>query len=311
MRRLLDDFSLTFDLSYRVGGRTLEDQICDLIDRIEAGSSPDWGTSGAKEEILSYESRQLKFYYLPHLFPGMDQKLRLAHKLQFGLLPTDLPEDSILSLSAVMESYCHLSGDLFGWEGLANGDFFLWIFDVSGHGVRSGTASAVIKTLIDAEPERNDPAALLANLNEALCNCLRSHVSSFFATGVFMRIRRDGSVLYASAGHQPFLVRRESGGVDTFESTGMPIGMLREATWESLPLELAPQDIFLLFTDGLTDLADDFDRHFGLDRVTDFLRGELERPGALTASLYETLSNYCNLDFLSDDIAFVAGKVNA
>jgi serine phosphatase RsbU (regulator of sigma subunit) len=253
MQRLLDDFALTFDLSYRLGDRTLEERIRSLIERIETGFSPEWGTSGDKKEVLNYESSELKFYYLPHLFPGMDQKLRLAHKLQFGLLPTELPEDSFVSLSALMESYCHLSGDLFGWEGLPNGDFFLWLFDVSGHGVQSGTASAVIKTLIDAEPERNDPAVLLANLNETLCSCLRSHVSSLFATAIFLRIRRDGTALYGSAGHQPFLV--------------------------------------------------------GLERVIEFLGGEFETPGELTDALLKRLSDYANLDYLSDDIAFVAGEL--
>jgi sigma-B regulation protein RsbU (phosphoserine phosphatase) len=311
MRRLLDDFAQTFDLGYRTGGRTLEDWIVELLTEIDERNEPDWGKLGPRQEIMSLESPALKFYYLPHLFPDMDEHLRLAHKLQFGLLPTDLPEGSFVSISAVMESYCHLSGDLFGWEGLSSGDFFIWMFDVAGHGVRSGTASAVVRILIAAEPERDDPALFAANLNEAICNCLRSHVSSFYATALLMRIRPDGSALYASAGHQPFLVSRARGDVDSFEPTGIPVGMLRGSSFDSIPLQLDPDDTFLFFTDGVTELANDFDEHYGLKRLKQFMKTGFGTAGELTDSLHSTLREYSNLDFLSDDLAFVAGRIDS
>ena len=81
----------------------------------------------------------LDFYYRPHLFPEMDPALRLGHRLQFDLLPRHLPEGSPLRIAAVLESYCHLSGDLLGWR-LEEDELFLWIADVSGHGVRAGLA---------------------------------------------------------------------------------------------------------------------------------------------------------------------------
>lgn len=309
MRRLLDDFAQTFDLSHRTGGRPLEEWIIELLTETDSGNEPDWGKLGPRQEIMSLESPALKFNYLPHLFPDMDEHLRLAHKLQFGLLPTTVPDDSFLSISAVMESYCHLSGDLFGWEGLSSGDFFIWMFDVAGHGVRSGTASAVLRTLIAAEPERNDPALLAANLNEAICDCLRPHVDAFYATALFMRIRRDGSALYASAGHQPLLVRRAAGGVETFEPTGIPVGMLRGSDFEAIPFELSPGDKFLLFTDGVTELASDFDDHFGLRRLREFMESRHVSPAELTDGLHATLKEFSNLEFLSDDLAFVAGSL--
>jgi sigma-B regulation protein RsbU (phosphoserine phosphatase) len=185
------------------------------------------------------------------------------------------------------------------------------MFDVAGHGVRSGTASAVVKTLIEAEPERDDPAALAANLNESICDSLRSHIRAFYATALFMRIRRDGTALYASAGHQPFLVGRANGSVDSFEPTGIPIGMLRGSSFESIPLELEPGDTFLFLTDGVTELSNDFDEHFGLARLMEFMKSDFKTAGELTDDLHATLSDFSNLDFLSDDLAFVAGRLKS
>ena len=53
-----------------------------------------------------------------------------------------------VAIAAVLESYCHLSGDLFGWEARRDGKFLIWIVDMAGHGLRAGLASAILRTLV-------------------------------------------------------------------------------------------------------------------------------------------------------------------
>ena len=86
MRRLLEDFDALFDLTYLVGDTPLGE----LLERTVSGLDQpcqNWGTKGRREEIFSETGRFVSFYYRPHLFPGMDLKLRLAHELQYRLLP--------------------------------------------------------------------------------------------------------------------------------------------------------------------------------------------------------------------------------
>ena len=93
MRRLLEDFENLFDLTCRVGDATLGDLIERAVFDLEPPNQS-WGTEGLREEIVSESGRFVSFFYRPHLFPGMDLKLRLAHELQYRLLPRKLPPGS-------------------------------------------------------------------------------------------------------------------------------------------------------------------------------------------------------------------------
>ena len=121
MQRLLSEFGTMFDLDQTVHGARLGDLVIRTIDELESKARPDWGSVGPIETRSVSRGESTDFYYAPHLFPDMEQTLRLAHKLQFHMLPLEAPADSPVKLAAVLESYCHLSGDLFGWEVLSDG----------------------------------------------------------------------------------------------------------------------------------------------------------------------------------------------
>jgi hypothetical protein len=55
-------------------------------------------TAGASFPNIPAGTRRGRFQYRPHLFPGMDLKLRLAHKLQFHMLPREAPSESAAQL---------------------------------------------------------------------------------------------------------------------------------------------------------------------------------------------------------------------
>ena len=121
------DFDRLFDLDLDVSGRSLRTCLEEAIVDLDARALPDWATQGPALEPATERLEAVRFRYLPHLFPEMDLKLRLAHKLQFHLLPRDLPPGSGIRVSAVLESYCHMSGDLFGWERVDGDQVLVWI----------------------------------------------------------------------------------------------------------------------------------------------------------------------------------------
>ena len=115
MRRLLKDFDDLFDLTHRIGDATLGD----LLEQTVAGlgqSSQNWGTEGRRQELLSESGRFVSFYYRPHLFPGMELKLRLAHELQYKLLPQELPPGSPVEVSEASVGGLGLMERLLGFE---------------------------------------------------------------------------------------------------------------------------------------------------------------------------------------------------
>ncbi len=309
MQRLLNEFAVTFDLDYRIRGQRLGDLVARAIDELEVRQLPDWGSPGPADRYESESGRSFDFYYSPHLFPEMDLRLRLAHKLQFYMLPREVPNGAPVSIAAVLESYCHLSGDLFGWEMLADGRFLIWIFDLAGHGVRAGIASAVLKVLIDNLRQRGQVGSLAMELNDTFVGSLREDGDNLFATGFFMALSPDGSACYTSAGHPPVLLRRGDGRIEALSSSGLPVGMFPDRRYAATETRLDPDDTVLLYTDGVVETENDKGELFGLDRLREHLREDFETPRELTDSLYRTIAEHQDMARLNDDVTFVAARM--
>lgn len=309
MRRLLEDFDTIFDLSYRVGDNPLGELVERTLSGLEQLQVETWGSAGQREQVVSEAGRFVSFYYRPHLFPGMDLKLRLAHELQYQLLPRELPPGSPVSIAAVLESYCHLSGDLFGWELLRDGKLLIWITDMAGHGVRAGLASAVLRVLVGNLRERGRVGSLVAQLNRALHDCLQPQYDGLYATAFFMTLDRNGHAVYCSAAHPSILVRRAAGDIEELTSQNRPIGLFGDTTYRCRELQLEPGDCLLLYTDGLVEATGRDNEAFGLDRLRGLLEQEVGDPAELTEAIYHEIARRQDIDKLDDDVTFLAAKL--
>jgi sigma-B regulation protein RsbU (phosphoserine phosphatase) len=305
MRRLLEDFDDLFDLTHLIGDTPLGE----LLERVVSGfdqPSQNWGTEGQREEVISQKGRFASFYYRPHLFPGMDLKPRLAHELQYRLLPRKLPPGSPVSIAAVLESYCHLSGDLFGWEMLQDGKFLIWIADMAGHGVRAGLASAVLQVLIGNLPQHSHVSLFVSELNRVLYYCVRPKHNSLYATIFIMTLDRNGHADYCSAAHPPILVRRAQGGIEELASLSRPVGLFADTSYRSQELQLGREDCLLLYTDGLVEATGWDGEPFGWQRLRRLLLDKTGEPQVLTKAIYDEVKSRQDIDKLEDDLTFLA-----
>jgi sigma-B regulation protein RsbU (phosphoserine phosphatase) len=235
----------------------------------------------------------------------MDEALRLGHAVQYNLLPRELPPGSPVEAAAVLESYCHLSGDMFGWDGSRDDEFTVWLLDVSGHGVRAGFA-AVVMNLLLAEIDLGLPLAELPSRLEDRFQAVRNPDDSLFlyATGVFVRIAGEGHTGYVSAGHQPLFLCRNDGPVQTFESTGMPIALITGNPWQLGEMRLSGGDTLLVYSDGLVEQRNDAGEFFGERCVIDVLRRG-GPPAAIADNLVQAAEDHHDLDRLDDDLGFI------
>jgi len=303
---LLARLAASFRLGAEVGGRPLGEALEAAIRAAAARPMPNWGTRGPRT-VVAHESRgPLVFAYRPHLFPGMDEALRLGHQVQYWQLPRELPTGAPVEVATVLESYCHLSGDLFGWHEDDAG-FTLWLIDMSGHGVRAGFAALVFKLLITEVAPGLAPAALAAEVERRFLAARNpTDRVPLYATGVVLRIARDGTARYVSAGHPPVLVRRADGTVAEAGPTCLPLALFDSCDAREKPLELTADDTALLYTDGLMEAGDSDGRPFGVGRITEILAAGLGRPVEVTSRLYEAVAAHHDLDRLDDDVTFLA-----
>lgn len=304
---LLASVGESFRLDQSIGARSLGEHLEEIIRDAAATEVVEFGVPGDATELRRSSEGVMSFFYRPHLFPGMEPALHLGHLVQYHLLPRELPADSPVEAVAMLESYCHLSGDLFGWLATGAGEITMWVLDVSGHGVRAGFAAVVIK-LILGDTDTGMPLTSLAKEVESRFIDARNpdDPGCIYATGVFLRIKPSGAVEYLSAGHPAILVKRKAGPVEQFEATAVPLALFPEMATASASLRLDPGDSLVVCTDGLLELQNDEGEVFGIEHTVASLAASDGSPYGIYSSLTRAVGDFHELDRLEDDLSFVA-----
>ena len=189
---------------------------------------------------------------------------RIAQALQGSLLQ-EIEEDSIPGVRIAMLYQAALDeaqvgGDLYDAFTLPNGRIALSVGDASGKGLAAATRIAQVKFALRAYAREYelDPVAIVAHLNELLCdvNRLSTGMDTFsfvvFALAIVDPV--EGAVHFVCAGAEPPLVIRNRGeSCEVVSSTGMPLGVSPDAEYEMNTYSLGFKDTILICTDGITE----------------------------------------------------------
>jgi phosphoserine phosphatase RsbU/P len=84
--------------------------------------------------------------------------------------------------------------------------------------------------------------------------------------------RHTNRFAYTNAGHNPPFLLRADGGMEKLETGGLPIGLMPGSTYEEAEIELGPDDLLLLYTDGVSEAMDAESAEFGEDRIERHMR---------------------------------------
>ncbi len=201
-------------------------------------------------------------------------QLKRARRLQRHLLPGSVAEMAI-DVSIMYQPADEIAGDFVDVIACDNGDTILCIADVVGHGIHAAMGAVVLKALVlAAEPERLSPAELLDIVNRRFSAI---SLPEDFASMAVLRVSGDQTrARYASAGHEPGLVRRSSGRIDALPSTGLVLGVDPETGYEEVEIRLDVGDRVVLLSDGVSEAADASKRLFGRDRLAEVIE---QTPG--------------------------------
>jgi hypothetical protein len=184
----------------------------------------------------------------------LDEQLRLAAEIQRSLLP-DLPAGTPgFRWAARMVPAGRIGGDFYDFFQPSAGTAFAILGDVSGKGIPAALILSSLKTLFRATAQAaGDPAAVAERISTAL---YEQHSGMPYVTAIVARFDTPGPRLaYVNAGHPAGYVLRD-GATVTLDSGGPPLGMLPEARYATVDLELRPGDVGVLVTDGITEALD-------------------------------------------------------
>jgi hypothetical protein len=209
-----------------------------------------------------------------------DQELRLARRIQSAFLPTAFPAPLPWDVHALNVASRHVSGDFYDVVPDRDGSLLLAIADVSGKGVPAAMLSSMLQASLrtQATLEGRPVCGMLETINRLL---LQQHAVGRFATMFLARLdAASGHLCYCNAGHNPPLLRRADGALETLETGGTVVGILPDAHWDEGTAALAAHDRLVLYTDGVTEAAAVSRDLFGDQRLQDIVRN---LPSALAS----------------------------
>jgi PAS domain S-box-containing protein len=242
------------------------------------------------------------------------ERSRIAHLLQVKLLPERLPEIPGARVAARYRAAGELNevgGDFYDVFARSAAEWALVVGDVSGKGAEAAAITALARyTLRAAALEAGPPSVALRRLNQAM---LAHDDSSQFATVVlaYAAAGPDGGmeVRLSLGGHPPALVlRAQDASVEALGAFGTILGATADAELSDVAVALAPGDVLVLYTDGVTE-AGSRRRPFGqagLERLLLSLAGE---PPDVVVGAVEQAVVDAQPGEPRDDIAVVALSV--
>src|SRR5215203_3385487 len=137
--------------------------------------------------------------------------------------------------------------------------------DVVGKGANAAALSAVARvTLRTAGRLTGEPRAALHELNHALRR--RGAMSLCTVVAIALPTELPGTAEVLLAGHPPPLLLRD-GVARPIGEAGPMLGAVEVAEWRPVTVELAPNDVFVLYTDGVLDSVLAGGERFGVARL--------------------------------------------
>lgn len=244
-------------------------------------------------------------------------ELAIGKRIQSSFLPTHLPQVEGWKVDVRFQSAREVAGDFYDIFPVSNGKRLGFVVaDVCDKGVGAAMYMAIFRTLLRAFASQN----FSTNLTDAISTLgtppsneesflrrrtslstgalplqnaihltnqyiARTHGdSNMFATVFFGALNPlDGNLLYINAGHEPPMVLSHGKVIQRLEPTGPAVGLLDTLSFEMKEINLEHGQSLLVYTDGIVDARDAYDRPFGEERLIE----EIGRFSKSTAAVME------------------------
>jgi hypothetical protein len=191
-----------------------------------------------------------------------------AFLIQKSLLPTSSPKIPGYQIAGNSQQAELVGGDLFDYYKFNEEEFGFCIGDASGHGIPAALmARDVIIGLRMGLENQMKMVHTLKKLNRVI---YQSVYSTRFISLFYAEMETNGTLFYVNAGHpSPIMVYNNE--VTELESTGLVFGALPEIDLRRSYIEIYPDSVLVLFSDGIVERQNTVGEEFGLALLKDVI----------------------------------------
>ncbi len=263
---------------------TAKNQLSDLVAGFESGANDYLTKPVEKDELLARIKTHLNLLRLKSENVRLMAELEVTRQQQQMLLPSaeelQLIED--LEIAAFMEPATEVGGDYYDVIQHQDG-VKIGIGDVTGHGLESGVLMIMVQMAVRTllQSDICNPVHFLTLLNLAVYGNLQRMKSEKNMS--LMLLDYHQGKLVVSGQHEDIILVRDGGQVELIDTVdlGFPVGLVEDIGEfvSELVIELNPNDVVIVYTDGITEAENIEGVQYGLHRLKE-LAGEQQGRSA-------------------------------
>ncbi len=250
----------------------------------------------------------------------MMAELDVSRRLQQMLLPSDseLTQVANLDVAGFMEPAEEVGGDYYDVL-QHNHRIKFGIGDVTGHGLESGVLMLMLQTAVRTllTSEEDDPVRFMDILNQTLYQNLQRmdvdrNLTLTLADYAITPDTRRGQMRLIGQ-HEQVIVIRKDGQVELKDTTdmGIPLALLAKITQfvKEMPIELAPGDGVVLYSDGVTEAQNETKEFYGLERLCNVLSQNWDKSAAeVKQAVVADVRRFIGKQTIFDDLTLLVIK---
>ena len=201
-------------------------------------------------------------------------ELSFAKQIQYSSLPTKFPafpDRGEFDVYAYMRPAKEVGGDFYNFILVDNDHLAMWIGDVSDKGVPAALFMMAINIMISLRTSMGGtPAQIMEHVNDRVCE---HNGENLFVT-IWLGILEisTGKLTFVNAGHEDPAVCHKDGEFELYKTRhNIAVGIEPGMVYKDYELQLGKGDKIFIYTDGVPEATDPYDKLFSTDRMTQAL----------------------------------------
>src|SRR4051794_7203635 len=239
----------------------------------------------------------------------LEHELDMAREIQLRLLPQELPRLRGAEVAAKFLPARTISGDMYEFLQYSGDSTAVMIGDVSGKGAPAALYAAlvagILRSAADSEPS---PAEMLSLVNTALNE---RPISAQYISMIYALWDGAQGVLRIANSGLPRPIYSQAGKTEIVQATGLPPGPFEDSTFEELDIHVGPGDVFVFFSDGISDAGNPALETFGRGRIEKIVAANHQKSAKQIAdAIFKGVRDFCQGCDPFDDETVVVIKID-
>ncbi len=242
---------------------------------------------------------------------AIEKEVNVAKDIQRGFLPKDLVKTSYGEFFGFNDAARGVGGDLYDIQTLDDHRIFFSLGDVSGKGIPAALLMSNAQAVVRSQLTELGTASLLT----AVVHGLNKLIFEFTEPGRYLTAvfciydSKTRTLEYINAGHlNPYRVKPD-GTIEEQLHGDIPVGVMPEFPFTVRTLTVEPNDLIVLYTDGVTECMNTKDELYDIPRFLEFLGKQYMNPPTVIADgIRAELAAFRGTAEQSDDITVLIGK---